>query len=45
MTLDPMTHRLYLTAATIAPAAAGQPQGGGRRNFVPGSFVIIVVDD
>ena len=45
MQIDSQTHRLYLSAATIAPAAAGQPQGGGRRNFVPSSFVIIVVGD
>lgn len=46
MALDPKTHRLYLSAATIAPAPDGQPQTGrGRRNFVPGSFAIIVVGD
>ena len=49
MTLDPKTHRLYLSAATSGPApapAAGQPQAkGGRRNFVPGSFVIVVVGE
>jgi DNA-binding beta-propeller fold protein YncE len=47
MALDPKTHRLYLSAATIAPDAAGQApaQGRGRRNFVPGSFVILVVGD
>jgi hypothetical protein len=44
MALDPKTHRIYLSAATAAPAAEGQPQTG-RRNFVPGSFVIIVVGD
>ena len=45
MTLDPRTHRLYLSAATAAPApAAGQPQPKGRR-FAPNSFVIIVVGD
>ena len=42
--IDPKSHRLYLSAATIAPAS-GQPQGAGRRNYVPGSFVIIVVGD
>jgi hypothetical protein len=41
--LDPKTHRLYLSAATAMPAAEGQQ--GGRRNFVPGSFVVIVVGD
>ncbi len=45
MAIDPQTHRLYLSAATIAPDTAGQPQGRGRRNFVPGSFVILVVGD
>jgi DNA-binding beta-propeller fold protein YncE len=46
MALDPKTHRVYLSAATMAPAAEGQPQTGrGRRNFVPGSFSIIVVGD
>jgi DNA-binding beta-propeller fold protein YncE len=45
MALDPKTQRLYLSAATIAPDVAGQPQGRGRRNFVPGSFVILVVGD
>ena len=43
--IDPKTHRLYLSAATIAPAAEGQPAAGGRRNFVPGSFAILVVGD
>ncbi len=47
MALDPKTHRLYLSAATPAPAPAGaQPQAkGGRRGNVPGSFVIVVVGD
>ena len=46
MTLDPRTHRLYLSAATPAPApAAGQPQTKGRRGNVPGSFVIVVVGE
>ena len=47
MTLDPRTHRLYLSAATAAPSPAGtQPQGkGGRRSYVPGSFVVVVVGD
>jgi hypothetical protein len=49
MTLDPRTHRLYLSAATPLPApaaAAGQPKAkGGRRGNVPGSFVIVVVGD
>ncbi len=47
MTIDPKTHRLYLSAATQAPApaAAGAQKKGGRRGTVPGSFVIIVVGD
>ena len=45
MALDPKTHRLYLSAATVAPPAEGQPQTGGRRNFVPNSFVVLVVGD
>ncbi len=46
MALDPRTHRLYLSAATPAPAPAGaQPQTKGRRGNVPGSFVIVVVGD
>jgi DNA-binding beta-propeller fold protein YncE len=49
MTLDPKTHRLYLSAATAAPAAAApagtKAQTKGRRGQVPGSFVIIVVGD
>ena len=45
MTLDPKTHRLYLSAATAAPAPAdGKAQGKGRR-MAPGSFVIVVVGD
>jgi DNA-binding beta-propeller fold protein YncE len=46
MALDPKTHRLYLPAATPAPAAAGDAQPkGGRRGNVPGSFAILVVGD
>lgn len=49
MTVDLKTHRLYLSAATAGPASAaveGQPKAkGGRRNMVPGSFVIVVVGD
>ena len=44
MTIDPVTHRLYLSAATPAPVAADASPGQGRRNYVPGSFVIIVVE-
>jgi DNA-binding beta-propeller fold protein YncE len=45
MALDPKTHRLYLSAATPAPAPAGTQTKGGRRGNVPGSFVIVVVGD
>ena len=55
MTLDPKTHRIYLSAATPAPAAAkaetktapaAKGKGGGRgRRMVPGSFVVLVVGD
>ena len=46
MALDPKTHRLYLSAATPAPARRRRLQAkGGRRGNVPGSFVIVVVGD
>ena len=45
MTIDPKTHRLYLSAATPVPAPAGAQTKGGRRGNVPGSFVIVVVGD
>jgi hypothetical protein len=48
MTIDPKSHRVYLSAATAAPtlAAGTQPQTkGGRRGYLPGSFVIVVVGD
>ena len=50
--LDPKTHRLYLSAATIGPAAPAakkdapaKKKGGGRRSFVPGSFVVLVLGE
>jgi DNA-binding beta-propeller fold protein YncE len=45
--MDPKTHRLYLSAATPGPAPAGAAakKGGGRRTYVPGSFVVLVVGD
>jgi DNA-binding beta-propeller fold protein YncE len=48
--LDPKTHRLYLSAATPATASAPAEKGatkkkGGRRGYVPGSFVVLVVGD
>ncbi len=46
MALDPKSHRLYLSAATVAPTPAGQPpEKGRRRSYVPGSFVIVVVGE
>jgi hypothetical protein len=56
MTLDPKTHRIYLSAATPAPAAAAKGEtktapaakgkGAGRgRSMVPGSFVVLVVGE
>ena len=49
LALDPKTHRLYLSAATAGPAPAApadtQPKIKGRRNYVAGSFMIIVVGD
>ncbi len=56
MTLDPKTHRIYLSAATYAPLAAPGAKaetkkapagkgGGRRRSTVPGSFVVLVVDN
>jgi DNA-binding beta-propeller fold protein YncE len=43
--LDPKTHRLYLSAATPEPAAADATKKAGRRRYVPGSFVVLVVGD
>jgi len=56
MAIDPKTHRIYLSAATYAPAAAPDNKaeakkapagkgGGRRRNIVPGSFVVVVVEN
>ena len=46
MALDPKTHRLYLSAATPAPLAPGEAAPKGRRrNYVPGSFVVLVVGE
>jgi WD40 repeat protein len=45
--MDPKTHRLYLSAATPGPAPTDKAakKGGGRRTYVPGSFVVLVVGD
>jgi hypothetical protein len=47
--MDPKTRRLYLSAATPAPApASGEKTAkkkGGRRSYVPGSFCVLVVGD
>jgi hypothetical protein len=54
MSLDPKSHRLYLSAATYAATSDAKAEtkttpakkgGGRRRNIVPGSFVIVVVGD
>ncbi len=54
MTIDPKTHRIYLSAATTAAAPAAKDEtkkapagkgGRGRGNMVPGSFVVLVVTD
>jgi DNA-binding beta-propeller fold protein YncE len=44
--LDPKSHRLYLSAATpeAAPAAKAATKRG-RRRYVPGSFVVLVVGE
>ena len=50
MTVDPVTHRIYLVTAKVKPAPAnrepgegGQKKGRRRPNFEPGSFTLIVV--
>ncbi len=40
MALDTKTHRVFLVAATPDPANPGE---GRRRNYVPGSFTLLVV--
>jgi DNA-binding beta-propeller fold protein YncE len=46
LALDPKTHRIYLSAATPEPTP---PKTGatkkGRRRYVPGSFVVLVVGE
>jgi hypothetical protein len=48
MTLDPLTHRIYLSAATYeAPSAADATAPRQRPRMVPGSFRVLVygIDD
>jgi YVTN family beta-propeller protein len=40
MTLDPKTHRLYVSTAEFGPA----PAGGGRPPVLPGSFRVVVYE-
>jgi YVTN family beta-propeller protein len=40
MTLDPKTHRLYVSAASFGPA----PAGGGRAPILPGTFHVVVYE-
>ncbi|MGD8276604.1 MAG: YncE family protein [Gemmatimonadota bacterium] len=44
MTLDPTTHRIYLSTADVEPPAAGADSTSppGRRRMVPGSFKVLV---
>jgi DNA-binding beta-propeller fold protein YncE len=45
--LDPNTHRLYLSAATPEPSPGDGEKAAprGRRRYVPGSFVVVVVGE
>jgi DNA-binding beta-propeller fold protein YncE len=45
LALDPKTHRIYLSAATPEAAGATLTKKAGRRRYVPGSFVVLVVGD
>ena len=46
LALDPKTHRIYLSAATPEPAEPGAAtKKAGRRRYVPGSFVVLVVGE
>jgi len=42
MALDPTTHRIYLSAATLQPDTAPRPAGSHRRAGVPGTFKVLV---
>jgi YVTN family beta-propeller protein len=43
MALDMRTHLIYLVSAKLRAPAAGEVQGGRRRNFEPGSFELLIV--
>jgi DNA-binding beta-propeller fold protein YncE len=43
--MDPKTHRLYLSAATVDETPAKTPAKKGGRRLVPGSFVVLVVGE
>lgn len=42
MALDPQTHRIYLSAATLQPTQANTPATGHRHATVPGTFKVLV---
>jgi len=42
MALDPQTHRICLSAATLQPNQANTPATGHRRATVPGTFKVLV---
>jgi hypothetical protein len=44
MALDPKTHRIYLSAATLQPTPAGAPASGHRHATVPGTFKVLVYE-
>ena len=43
MALDMRTHLIYLVTAKLKAPAAGEVEGGRRRNFEPGSFELLIV--
>ena len=46
MGLDQTTHRIYVAAATFAPASSGSGQAGrgSRPTVVPGTFKLLVIE-
>ncbi len=42
MALDPQTHRLYLSAATLQKTPESAPATGHRPATVPGTFKVLV---